>query len=124
MFSYVSIKRQYAKKLPYPYSECRKGIENTDSILVKSLLFNTSVYRQFDCFQVCFQRYVNTVCECQELSTPKIIGTNYPPCLNFTQFICDFKAFRDFFSKDVKSLCENECPVSIIISLQINLKNE
>ena len=40
------------KQLPDPYSDCMEGIENSDSILVKSVLRKFPVYRQSDCYDV------------------------------------------------------------------------
>ncbi len=48
----ISVKRTSTVQIEYPYSECQKNIEKSDSILVKSTLTKFSKYRQSDCFDV------------------------------------------------------------------------
>ena len=68
-------------------------------------------YRQSDCFDSCFQRYVVQQCKCHDLTAEYWPELNATACLTYPQVLCDRMAYGSFFSQDVNALCSAECPL-------------
>lgn len=116
--SYIQISRTCVHQEPYPYSDCRLDIEKefASSELVQAVLKKFPRYRQTDCFDACFQKFLIPECQCQDSTTPFVKSLDeYPLCLNVTQVACDYNFYSKFFQWDVKKICEPFCKPSLYL---------
>ncbi len=72
---------------------------------MKKILDSGLIYKQSDCFVVCFQKSLIAKCGCQDINPVVLYSDTAPICLNITQLICDLEEFRKFFSQSVEGLC-------------------
>jgi hypothetical protein len=101
----IKVDRTFTSNVPKPYSGCTDLTHGYNSELYNFIVKSNKTYRQIDCIQICFQRYVQNKCNCFLTTVSKIYATL--PCLNVTQIDCLSKRIEDFniFS------CQLECPL-------------
>jgi hypothetical protein len=102
----IAVDRIFSSDMPKPYSGCTDLTQGYNSELYNFLVRSNKTYRQIDCIDLCYQRYIQKKCNCFYTVLPKI----YPatsPCLNLTQIDCLFKSITELniFS------CQIECPL-------------
>lgn len=111
----VVVSRFFTKKEPYPYSECVDNLDSPDSYdsyLYRKTLEIYKVYRQRDCFDLCFQDSVIQECNCYITSLDPINSKS--PCINLNQTSCNYAAASKFYGQDIKSICGSRCPLECV----------
>lgn len=109
-YSLKKVERQFIKKLQRPYSECVDDLESLNTNLYKIFVASGKLYRQDDCFGLCYQTYVLKKCGCQDPAFYSI--PNEPICITLSNVSCNLKAYLIFYgSNNIKTLCEPECPL-------------
>ena len=73
-------------------------------------------YEQFNCVQLCFQKYLFETCSCYDITLPKAnhLYEYYASkaCKNVTQFKCLNQVKLDFyFNESLVGECYNKCPM-------------
>jgi len=113
----IVVDRTFASNMPKPYSSCTDLTKGFNSELYNFIVNSNKTYRQIDCIDLCYQRFIQTKCNCFYTVLPNI----YPalPCLNLTQIDCYLKSFTGFniFS------CQLDCPLeceSVTYNLQLS----
>ena len=104
------MQRTFISKLEKPYSECVEDLSSYDSELYETFIKLGKEYKQSDCFDLCYQKYVSEKCKCIDSAFYPLIGQPY--CLNASQLFCDLKVFTEFYSEiDIKAKCGSLCPL-------------
>jgi len=98
----IAIKRTIINKAPSPYSECI-GLKSFDSILYQSIMESKRIYRQSDCFDLCFQKNVIESCGCYYLQYPKLLDSK--PCLTTDELLCASNQRITFIETNLKKQC-------------------
>jgi hypothetical protein len=111
----IAIKKSVINKAPSPYSECI-NLKKFDSILYRSIIKSKRVYRQSDCFDLCFQKNVIENCGCYYLQYPKLMDSK--PCLTPDQLLCASEQRIGFIDTNINK----QCILIIIIISKINRK--
>ena len=107
----IAVNRLYYFKQPNPYSKCISNIENHRSDLVQAIIKSRYQYRQYDCYLVCFQRFLVNKTGCYFPAIMNLYDAKL--CLS----IKEFKTFdilllyKDFLSMDAFHFCESSCPL-------------
>lgn len=112
MASNIAISREFIYKYEQPYSECVRDIldRSFNSELYKKIIESANKsYRRKDCYDLCFQKYLIKKCKCQEMSFLKY--SNITGCFNLEDFLCSFASYGEFYSKNVKEICDLYCPL-------------
>jgi hypothetical protein len=121
----VAVKRTFINKLGPPYSQCKyklmSTVEDLDSLLPSWILneFNSTTYRQKNCFNLCYQTKIIIDCNCTD---PKFV---YPvlnrtkisfvgPCKNKTQNECLAASLAQFLNNPISKDCSKYCPLECV----------
>jgi hypothetical protein len=95
------------RRLPYPYSECRKELEVDDEFF-EIFKKSSRLYNQAECFDLCIQKEIIEECNCTDPTLPDLF--NVQRCQNPSQFNCMFEE-TDRVVLNLKASCENKCPL-------------
>ena len=113
-YTWIGVNRSKMSKLPFPYSDCISDddMAKSNSISVKQILKTNYAYRQIDCYQVCFNKYISSpsVCECQD-TTAVAMFENVTLCSTPPLMFCDFSNYQTFFKQNIQEKCRSECPL-------------
>jgi hypothetical protein len=101
----IIVDRIFTSNSPQPFSSCTDLAKGFKSELYNFIINSNKTYRQIDCIDLCFQRYIQNECDCFDSRYSYIYQTL--PCLNSTQSSCLLKAY-DFFDK---LSCLQDCPL-------------
>jgi hypothetical protein len=105
----IHLKRFFINKLSKPYSNCVKQEDSFDSRYFNLIKSSGFMYKQIDCFDLCFQDYLIAECKCYN---PGFNDLDYKvPCINPNQTKCEFDAFDNFTNKDSVDRCLPMCPL-------------
>lgn len=71
-FTSIAVSRTFSSRLKHPYSECIDDIQSyaDKSLYVKTILSTNYTYKQIDCYDVCFQKYIVENCSCYSVDIP------------------------------------------------------
>ena len=112
----IGLKKYVTELLPYPYSDCIDLVENENkNDLIGIIKRNNLTYSQELCKSLCFQKYLNMVCNCFE---------NFNNEIDYffdveTKRICfsknDLKCLRDFYLRNFtrNNFIQQKCKCSI-----------
>ena len=110
--TYIGVDRMFRNKLADPYSNCLIDL-NPPNNYAKVLFsyfkqLNVNYYDQVLCLNLCFQDKLINQCNCSDVITPKIRGTNY--CVQDSEVNCltNFNSFYTNSNLDI--LCDYACP--------------
>jgi hypothetical protein len=110
---HVSIEREFLNKLEEPYSDCLNDL-NIPPNEYSKLLFsyfkkmNVTEYDRKFCELICFQEKLINLCNCSDISTPKLNNKSY--CLSVTELNCMQKFNSYFKSVNTYNYCGKACP--------------
>ena len=102
----VALSRKISTKTSQPYSEC-KDLTTFSSKLYRIFQALNKTYRQYDCFKLCLQKNINTLCGCYFSRYTKV-NKEFKACLNLTQLACIYTQ-QDSFLADQD--CLDQCPL-------------
>lgn len=110
----IGIKRQFIKKLSYPYSDC---IENTNETNIKLsdsynyLIKETGyVYSESLCIEICIQQQTIKSCNC---TNPSLLGIkNIPVCEDIKDILCVQDITKNILLGDLGKKCAKDCPIA------------
>jgi hypothetical protein len=114
----IIVERTLISNTPKPYSGCTYLSDAINSELYKFVLNSNKTYRQKDCIDFCYQRFIQKKCNCFDTTLPPFYQTL--PCLNLTQVDCSIKIFIQDFDK---FSCDLECPLEcdfVAYNLQVS----
>ncbi len=114
----IIVKKTLTRNYPKPYSNCMR-LDTFSSDLYDHILTTGKVYKQRDCFDLCFQKSIIENCKCYYTKHEMLVN-NTPACLNLTELFCIRKQ-AEIFYKDTQNQCELACPLecdSITFDLQ------
>lgn len=103
----INIRKQIILNEPRPYSICENF---KSSFLVDYIKSTNKIYRQKDCFELCYQMLTIEKCGCYDLYYPRLNGSR--PCyLNEKEYECLVSSYLDFFDRDNRENCSGQCPL-------------
>jgi hypothetical protein len=112
--SNVAVHKTFLSKIPYPYSDCTDNLIDIDSYeseYYRITMSTNNSYRQSDCFDICYQIYLNKKCNCYD---PSIRYSNkkssFLPCQSKNETQCVIDTMRVFAVKSYTKMCNDECP--------------
>jgi hypothetical protein len=104
----IVIKRIFSNKIEKPYSNCVENSDLYDSKYFRMLNKANLIYRQSDCFEMCFSDYALEKCECRDGSTIDFFSE--PICKTALQIKCLIKMTKIFYESNYKDCdCPLEC---------------
>ena len=106
--TFISLKKTVSKNEPTPYSDCNDLSDGFESELYKFIIKSKKLYRQSDCFNLCFQRVVTMRCGCFFTKYPMFVQAK--PCLNLTQLECIY-IYERGYAQNYSTKCLSECPL-------------
>lgn len=92
----IAINRFLSKQIPHPYSSCLSNLKDFNSTFVRLIMESNYTYRQKDCFDLCYQRFIMENCGCYDLNIANL-NLSYFPCLSSEQLLCTLKYYEIFF---------------------------
>ena len=108
------MKKSVFVKVEHPYSECsaKETIYSSSSVLVKSVLNESSIYTQGRCYDACAQVYLIQTCGCIDLEAPFLKNsTGVQHCITLTQVECLLSVLTSFYANTEKLENCKECPL-------------
>ena len=112
--SNVAFHKTFLSKIPYPYSDCTDNlndINSYDSEYYRMTMSTNNSYRQSDCFDLCYQNYLNKKCNCYDASIRYFNErSSFLPCESKNETQCQIDSMRVFAVKGYKKMCNDECP--------------
>ncbi len=101
----IVVDRTFISNTPKPYSGCTDLTQGYDSELYNFIVKSNKTYSQIDCYDLCYQRYIQNECNCFDTRFSYTYATL--PCLNLTQIDCLLESLSsiEFLS------CELDCPL-------------
>lgn len=105
----IQLTKVVTENVPTPYSDCQ-DLTNYNSILFNFIKNSSFIYRQKDCWDLCYQMNIIHKCGCYDLER---IGyyKNKPCYLSNQDFKCMKEAYKDFAKLVYNENCTNECPM-------------
>ena len=64
----INLKKIVNRKLPIPYSNCSEDVNRETSDLVKKILAQNVTYRQKNCYDLCYNEYVNAYADLRNMT--------------------------------------------------------
>ena len=128
----VAVSRTFINRLSLPYSDCvdeltqTKAVGNDLLIEMLSLISRSKVkkYEQEICLKICFQKYINSECNCSDFSLAFLsINNQSEGCYMSDQVECLSKANQRFYNGQPINECYSKCPIecsSIIYNTQVS----
>jgi hypothetical protein len=99
--TFISVKRKFKSKYPWPYSHCMSSPSSLSSRQFYDFIISSGYsYRQQDCIDLCIQKQIITECKCyflkyknpysnlNENETYSQFLFQFEPCLNLTESEC------------------------------------
>jgi hypothetical protein len=106
--AFIQVERTFIQKQPKPYSDCI-DLSSYSSELYDYIIKQNQVYRQQDCFDLCYQKLYLENCKCYDPSTSNL-STSLRPCLNKTDLDClDDQYFNFNLIECQAKYCPLEC---------------
>ena len=106
--TFISVKRMFNSKYPYPYSECVDLTSYSSDI--HDLISSNRTYRQSDCFKLCRQKLYIENCGCNLYFDYLNINPNARYCENSTDYFCHLNVFYKYSRQEcVRTSCPLEC---------------
>ena len=104
--TFISVKRIFNYKQPYPYSECIDLASYSSDLY--DLISSHRTYRQSDCFKLCRQKLYIQYCECNVFNDNLNVNPKVRLCYNSTDFNC----FHNHYNTYNRSECAiKSCPL-------------
>jgi hypothetical protein len=110
----IALDRIFSNRISQPYSNCINLNEPHDSYLYNYLLKklnNSYLYRQKECFNLCYQSNTIQKCKCYDTRLNKYESNETRPCLNHFEIKCVFKIYNDFLNGKLNDQCLILCPL-------------
>ena len=104
----IAIKRLIISQKEQPYSECIADIKSYKSILTKTILNTGYIYRQIDCFDLCFQDYFISQKGCNYPGLLKIEDVKQCSSINEIKNLTSL--YQEFIKKGITQDCLIKCP--------------
>ena len=105
----IAVKRLFVNKKEKPYSDCVSDIDNLNSSLINYLRQNGYDYRQYDCINLCLQRFIIKTSDCFIPGINSLDSVNQ--CITALQINNMRENFYNFFTKNLGNDCYTDCPV-------------
>ena len=106
--TFIRVERTFIQKQPQPYSNCI-DLSSYSSELYDLIIRQGQVYRQQDCFDLCFQKISINNCECYDPGFSNL-NTSIRPCHNLTDIDCLNRQFYTFNLDECQTkYCPLEC---------------
>ncbi len=107
--TYVSVERTFTFNQPSPYSQCQDMTSIGDADIYNFIKNSNQMYKQSDCLNLCFQKYIIETCGCYFPKYGMIIKIN--SCINQSQMDCIVEQSDKFISGSHAGKCLNVCPI-------------
>jgi len=109
----IAIKRIFSNRIPQPYSNCINLNGSFNSLVYNILVNSKYLYRQRDCYDLCYQ--LNTVrkCNCYDTRLIKLNETYHKlnePCLSAKEIECLLSTYNEYLDGKLNSECSQLCP--------------
>ena len=107
----IAVHKTYSSKLPSPYSECTDNLNDMnsyDSEYYRMTMSTNNSYRQSDCFDLCYQNYLNKKCKCYD-ALVRSIDILLMPCITANETVCQIETLK-YFSTKSNEICADQCP--------------
>ena len=112
--SNVAVHKTFSSKIPYPHSDCTDNlndISSYDSEYFRMIISTNNSYRQSDCFDLCYQIYLNKKCNCYDASIRYFNEkSSLLPCQSKNETQCQIDTIRTFSVNSYKKMCADQCP--------------
>ena len=107
----IAVNRLYYFKQPNPYSKCVSNIVNHRSDLVQEIIKSGYQYRQYDCYLLCFQRFLVNKTGCYFPAIMKLYDAKL--CLSIEEFkrVNPLGSYIEFSSIDRLDYFQSSCPL-------------
>ncbi|RNA12954.1 hypothetical protein BpHYR1_006600 [Brachionus plicatilis] len=107
----IIVRKRVTKKIPYPYSECEEDHSKfLSSEVYQATKENGVSYSQNLCFELCYQSFLFSNCNCSDPSKPTFKST--PFCNSNLEIFCLGQSYTEFYAKlNINKKCENDCPL-------------
>jgi hypothetical protein len=109
--TYLSISRDFVKRLENPYGDCLRDFSQISSSFYNAFVEVNRTYRQKDCFDMIIQQFIVNECKCNINFIPKMNkSVNY--CNTVSEIECGLASFGSIsknFIDDNIYLCPPEC---------------
>ena len=112
--SNVAVHKTFSSKIPYPYSDCTDNLNDVssyDSEYYRMTMSTNNSYRQSDCFDICYQIYLNKKCNCYD-TTIRYVNRqfSFSPCESKKETQCQIDTVRIFSANSYNKMCADHCP--------------
>ncbi|RNA43267.1 amiloride-sensitive sodium channel subunit beta [Brachionus plicatilis] len=107
----IIVRKRVTKKIPYPYSECEEDHSKyLSSEVYQATKEHGESYSQNLCFELCYQSFLFSKCNCSDPSKPRFKST--PVCISNLEIYCLSQSYTEFYAKlNIRKKCENDCPL-------------
>ena len=118
----IAVRRTFITKLGLPYNDCINKFNETKSYFNSSLYsrlfneFNSTKYRQKNCFNICYQTKIVQDCNCTDPKFSYHVNENetktieyLKPCATTEQIKCLIESIKDYHINSISEECSNYC---------------
>ncbi|CAF1069477.1 unnamed protein product [Brachionus calyciflorus] len=106
----IGIQKEYITKKPSPYSNCIDDKNELEKYEFYRIIDASGrKYKRELCYELCYQEKCLSKCQCQDFT--HFLFPNRTICMNLKEFLCNYRAFAEFYASNVNELCSAKCPM-------------